>query len=359
MIVRQRAESSNGIMHKYRPLVIRADCTEKTGAGHLLAALRGQGWRDRDGEVVFLTHCESVALRHRLKNSGVGLIALENPYPDPKDLESTLRLLEGLGSDRAPWLVLDGYRFAPAYHERIRRAGYPLLLIDDMAQLEEYHASALLNQNIGAERLGYLCDQDTRLLLGSPFALLRREFLAWRRRPRIIVPLARRVLVTMGGSDPDNITLRVVEALRSLGPRDLEIRVVIGPANSHRASLVVRLSPLPIRSSYSRGSRICRVSWRGRISPFRQRGSVAGSWRSSAFRRPCSSWPTIRRESAAGMAAVGGAVFLGEVEWLDATALVQEIQSLLDARIAGAALSDRAQSVVDGPRRRSGDCRLG
>jgi spore coat polysaccharide biosynthesis predicted glycosyltransferase SpsG len=95
----------------------------------------------------------------------------------------------------------------------------------------------VLNQNIDAERLAYDCDSDTELLLGTDYAMLRPEFQSWRGWQREIPEVARKVLVSMGGGDPDNVTLKVVQALRQTGISDLEARVVVGPANPHLEAL--------------------------------------------------------------------------------------------------------------------------
>jgi len=41
------------------------------------------------------------------------------------------------------------------------------------------------------------------------------------------------VLVTMGGGDPDNVTLKVMQALQGINIPDLEVKVVVGPSNAH------------------------------------------------------------------------------------------------------------------------------
>ena len=45
---------------------------------------------------------------------------------------------------------------------------------------------------------------------------------------------ARRILVSMGGADPGNVTTRVLDAIAGLG---LEIRAVVGAANPHLAEV--------------------------------------------------------------------------------------------------------------------------
>jgi UDP-2,4-diacetamido-2,4,6-trideoxy-beta-L-altropyranose hydrolase len=75
------------------------------------------------------------------------------------------------------------------------------------------------------------------LLLGPSFALLRSEFGPHRGWTR--PPLARlqRVLVTLGGSDPDNVTLTVLRGVAAAVPSDAQVRVIAGHSNSHGQGL--------------------------------------------------------------------------------------------------------------------------
>ena len=112
----------------------------------------------------------------------------------------------------------------------IRKNDYRLIVIDDMAHLDHYHADILLNQNIHASSLRYSCERDTVKLLGCEYVLLRMEFLKYKDWKRDIPYKAKNILVTMGGGDPDNVTLKVIRALNSLYDWDLEVIIVAGPA---------------------------------------------------------------------------------------------------------------------------------
>jgi UDP-2,4-diacetamido-2,4,6-trideoxy-beta-L-altropyranose hydrolase len=216
-------------------LLIRADASTQIGTGHIMRCLAlAQGWQEHGGKAVFLSHCENDSLRLRLENEGIDFMHVDSPHPDPTDLQATLSLLSEL---QAEWLATDGYHFDQAYHQAVRRAGYRLLVIDDLAHLPEYYADILLNQNINAGQLPYVCDPYTKLLLGTHYVLLRPEFLAWRDRQREIPQGARKVLVTMGGSDPDNVTLKVLKSIQHMEADGIEVIVVAGSSNPHAEML--------------------------------------------------------------------------------------------------------------------------
>jgi UDP-2,4-diacetamido-2,4,6-trideoxy-beta-L-altropyranose hydrolase len=216
-------------------LVIRADANAHMGTGHLMRCLAlAQGWKARGGQATFVTTCESDMLCGRLSDEGFQVGKIERPYPDPGDSAITL---QALVAHSDAWLVLDGYHFASDYQRQIKEAGRLLLVIDDTAHLAHYWADVVLNQNINAQGLHYACEPYTRLLLGTRYVLLRSEFLAWRGWRREIPEVARKVLVTLGGSDPDNQTLKVIRALQQMDVDGLEAVIVVGASNPHSREL--------------------------------------------------------------------------------------------------------------------------
>ena len=194
----------------------------------------GQSWKAAAGDVTIVSACDNEALKNRILSEGFYLVAVEEPHPHPSDLGLVLELLDAVDPK---WLVLDGYNFDAAYQEAIRKSGKQLLVIDDMNHLPEYHADILLNQNIHGPSLNYRCNAETVKLFGTRFVLLRREFREAALQKDPAPENVKKVLVTLGGGDPDNITGKVLSALRAVDDRQLEIKVVVGPVNPHRDAL--------------------------------------------------------------------------------------------------------------------------
>ncbi|MCK4791586.1 MAG: UDP-2,4-diacetamido-2,4,6-trideoxy-beta-L-altropyranose hydrolase, partial [Desulfobacteraceae bacterium] len=235
-------ELSNG-----NTLIIRVDAGTQIGTGHLMRCLAlAQAWEDEGGEVTFVTACQTEGLLQRLRGEGFDIHELARPYPEPSDWDYTKGILAAYPN---VWVVLDGYHFDEVYQQQVKEAGHRLLMIDDMAHLKHYYADIVLNQNLHAEQLHYAREPYTRLLLGTRYVLLRREFLAWRDWKREIPEIAQRVLVTLGGSDPENHTLKVIQALQEVDIPALEATVVIGASNPHTDVLeaAIRQSQTPIR----------------------------------------------------------------------------------------------------------------
>jgi len=249
-------------------LFIRADASSEIGTGHVMRCMAlGQAWgefRANDNKKLSLTKKQSVVficaeipekLERQLPEEGFGVIRIAVEPGSVRDAEDTLRIMmEFVGrvkgrnpiSDREhlmpdSWLILDGYQFKANYHHRIRESGRKLLVIDDYNHLAEYDCDILLNQNLGSEELVYKTSQDTKQLLGSKYVLLRREFCeaGCKRRGGDKYPIiGNKILVTMGGADTHNITLKILEIINRIDMSPLHIRVLVGMANPWRETLV-------------------------------------------------------------------------------------------------------------------------
>lgn len=214
------------------PLVIRADASPEIGAGHVMRCLAlAEAWLDNGGEVFFVSAGSSPSLEERLKREGIGFIHINKGAGTPEDAEETVRIAQDLG---AGWIAVDGYHFGAEYQKSIKDAGRSLLFIDDYGQADHYYADIVLNQNIYADMSFYpKYEPYTRFLLGTKFALIRKEFLNWSGWHRDIPEVARKILVTLGGGDPDNVTQKVIEAVKTIEVCDLEVIVVAGSFNPH------------------------------------------------------------------------------------------------------------------------------
>ncbi|MEQ9370524.1 MAG: UDP-2,4-diacetamido-2,4,6-trideoxy-beta-L-altropyranose hydrolase [Coleofasciculus chthonoplastes F3-SA18-01] len=228
-------------------LVVRVEASIQIGTGHVMRCLAlAQAWRDAGGQPIFVMSTDAPPIKSRLESEGVEVINLSVQVGSAKDAKETATLAQHLG---ASWVVVDGYYFGAEYQRIIKNSGLRLLFIDDYGHAQHYWADIVLNQNIDAHEGLYLNrSPDTKLLLGTRYALLRREFRQWQGWTRKISQVAQKVLVTLGGSDPENVTLKVIQGLQRVDVQGLEEIVVVGGSNPHYEQLqaAVKVSPFPI-----------------------------------------------------------------------------------------------------------------
>jgi UDP-2,4-diacetamido-2,4,6-trideoxy-beta-L-altropyranose hydrolase len=228
-----------------KPIIFRADVSQQIGQGHLMRCLAlAQACRNANETPILLSQCNNEYLYLRIRKEGFEILPLDQIHPNPIDLNRTLSILEEYN---AGWLVIDGYHFDKKYFEAIKEAGYRLLVIDDMAEIPEYNIDILLNQNIYADQLSYHYNSKTISLLGTKYALLRNEF-SYKPSIKHDIPLvANKILVIMGGSDPNNVTLKALQALSLVTIEELEVTAIIGESNSNKDSIEKEISNLGLR----------------------------------------------------------------------------------------------------------------
>ncbi|MCS7071094.1 MAG: UDP-2,4-diacetamido-2,4,6-trideoxy-beta-L-altropyranose hydrolase [Anaerolinea sp.] len=211
-------------------LAIRADASSEIGSGHIMRCLAlAQAWQDRGGTVTFICAQLGEALCTRLEAEKMSIQIIDAAIASPEDALQTRQIIDML--DPA-WLILDGYQFDLTYQRHVR-SGRNTLMLDDTGHLDGYDVTAILNQNPTAHEDLYRGKAPgVDLLLGPRYALLRREFTPYRTWRRVHPEIATRLLVTLGGADPDNATERIIAALE-LVPDPLEVRVVVGHNNPH------------------------------------------------------------------------------------------------------------------------------
>jgi UDP-2,4-diacetamido-2,4,6-trideoxy-beta-L-altropyranose hydrolase len=217
-------------------VIFRADASSEIGTGHVMRCLAlAQAWQEKGRKAIFVTGSAGSALEERLKWEGIRISQILSRPGSADDALQTSNIGVAAG---AGWLVVDGYHFSVDYQQWVKQSGLNLLFIDDNGDAERYYADIVLNQNLHAhEGLYQKREFYTRLLLGTQYVLLRREFLNWRKWKRKIPQVARKVLVTLGGSDPHNVTLEVIRGLHQLKRLNLKTKVVVGPANIYLEAL--------------------------------------------------------------------------------------------------------------------------
>ena len=218
---------------KLNRILIRADAGGMTGTGHVMRMIAlAQAYLRRGGSVTIASVSCPAKLVERICSQDIEHHFINTTQPgDSDDARLTAEFAKELG---IKWLVVDGYHFDYTYQKHVKSSGLSLLCADDYGYSDRWHCDAILNQNLDANlRIEYKNDLSTaKVLAGSPFCLFREEFLG--------LPTAKRtwgaiesLLVTLGGSDPENATEAVLSLLNQACIHPLQIRVLAGADNPH------------------------------------------------------------------------------------------------------------------------------
>jgi UDP-2,4-diacetamido-2,4,6-trideoxy-beta-L-altropyranose hydrolase len=224
-------------MAKQRTMLIRADASVARGTGHVMRCLAlARAWRQQHaGRAVFAMVETTPSLIRRLQKERIEVITFKTRPGSREDAKATAETAGKTGCD---WIVVDGYHFGANYQKLIKESPCRLLVVDDNGHAGKYYADFILNQNLHArESLYGKRTPGTNLLLGPRYAMLRQEFSEHRHGGREIRETGNRILIAMGGSDPRNLTCRIVRALELESLPSLEIVAAIGGSNPHLAEI--------------------------------------------------------------------------------------------------------------------------
>ena len=330
-----------------RTLLVRADGGPEIGTGHVMRCLAlAQGWQDAGGSLVFATDHElPEAVERRLRSEGFAVERIRAKPGSVQDVALTLALASRVNP---AYTVIDGYCFGADYQRALKDAGQKLLAIDDHGHVGRYCADLVLDQNSGAgENLYTNREPATQRLLGTKYTLLRREFLAWREWQREHPATARNVLVTMGGADPDNLTLKVIEALKHVEVEGLNVTVLVGAANPHGAalesavrgsrSILLRRDAANVPSIMAHAD-VAIICGGGTLWELLFMGAAVLSYSRDPVQAAVLSEPAAR----------GAATWLGDARDFDERRLVEQVMHLLTQRACRERMSRNARAIVDG-----------
>jgi UDP-2,4-diacetamido-2,4,6-trideoxy-beta-L-altropyranose hydrolase len=326
-------------------LLFRTDASVSIGTGHVMRSLAlAQAWQDGGGRASFAMTEATPAVEARLRNEGVEVVRLSVVVGSVADASETARLAR---EHAASWVVVDGYRFGAEYQASLKGQGLKVLFVDDNGHAGHYSADLVLNQNAHASEALYPDrEASTRLLLGPRFAVLRREFAPWREWKRDIPEAARQVLVTMGGSDPGNVTERVIEAI--LSERGLTATVVVGGSNPH----LPRLRAVAGKA----GSALQLVENATNMSELMARADIAVAGAGTTSWEMCFlGLPALlivladnQRGVADELSRQGIASHLGSSSEVTRNTIARELRKLASSLVVRKSMSERGRYLVDG-----------
>ena len=328
-------------------MIVRTDASSTIGIGHAMRCLAlVQALADEHGAGATFVMAEPPdAFVARAGEEAAGVVALAAAPGSREDAEQTAALAR---ADGAGWVVVDGYHLDGDYQRVLRDAGPRLLVLDDHAHLDRYHADLLLNQNAGASAERYRDRAPgSRLLLGPGYALLRREFRRWDAPVRPVPATARRILVTLGGADPDDVTSRVLGALAMLDEPH-EVQVLAGAANPNVEALerAAAAGPHPVELVVDARDMPRRMAW----ADLAVTAAGSTSWELARAGTPqiaivlAGNQQPIER----GLEAAGLAVGLGWHADLRPEQIAAAVRDLAGDGARRAELSRRGRELVDG-----------
>ncbi|TAM76075.1 UDP-2,4-diacetamido-2,4,6-trideoxy-beta-L-altropyranose hydrolase [bacterium] len=302
-------------------LYIRADSSLRIGTGHIVrcmtvaTALRGHGF-----EAVFICRTLPGDISSLVEQRGFDVRRLPPPVAGDAPGSDDASLTRSAIGGEVGWLIVDHYALDARWERAVRPCVEGIVAIDDLAD-RPHACDALLDQGLHADaatRYGSLVEPATRLWLGPAYALLRDEFVNVEHHMRARDGRVRRLLISLGGSDPRGFTSMALEAVRAVDGFEVPVDVVVPASNPHRARIAALAADAPNVTVHG---------YVERISDLMRAADLAiGAGGTTTWERCAVGLPTILLVLAENQASVAGSVEEAGAAWNlgDAGALKRE-----------------------------------
>jgi UDP-2,4-diacetamido-2,4,6-trideoxy-beta-L-altropyranose hydrolase len=214
----------------FKKIILRADGSSSIGMGHVMRCIAVSQMLKNDFELAFALFKPETAIKALISEMGLAVIEL------PSQMETQY-------SKDCDAVLLDGYWFDTDYVKQIKEKGKKVIQIDDLAG-REFFSDLVINHAMNADYSGSVFHHGGRLLSGISYAMLRPEFLDAAKRPGGYRELDS-LLLNMGGADPKNYTLQLLECIQQLPQKFKSIAVIIGSAYAHKPALEAFIKNTP------------------------------------------------------------------------------------------------------------------
>jgi UDP-2,4-diacetamido-2,4,6-trideoxy-beta-L-altropyranose hydrolase len=320
--------------------VFRVDASVEIGGGHVQRCLAlGRALLEDGWSVHFASARETVLAVPSVMQAGLQMITVDESKAD-----AGLRTALPAGCDL---LVVDNYGLDEKFERCCRSWTRRILVIDDLAD-RPHDCDVLVDQSPGRQRDGYraLVPAHCQILTGGDYALLDSPFAEMRAK---ILPrdgTVRRILVSLGATDPTGVTVRVLTALEQAG-LGVPVDVIIGAGSPYRAEIYAaaqRLIPPALVHIEIRN-----------MAFFMERADLAiGAGGVSALERCCLGLPSIlvvlaanQQLNADALAEAGATIVIDEAK-LDSQAFAEAIRVLVQEQATLRRMSAAAARIADG-----------
>lgn len=247
------------------------------------------------------------------------------------------------------WLIVDHYGLDYRWEQKLRPFIKKIFAIDDLAN-RQHDCDLLLDQNLYKNiksRYNSLVPYYCKKLLGPRYALLRSEFEEARKNIRKRDGIVRRILVSFGGSDPTNETLKTLKALNLLDYPDIFVDVVVGLNNPYKEQIKQICYHMRKTSFYCQADNMADMMSNSDLA--------IGAGGSTTWERCCMGLPSLIISVAPNQEAIaqevenlGGAFYIGDSKNVTPELIKKEIfKTLADHNIL-LEMAKRSAELIDG-----------
>lgn len=326
-------------MTNLRQALFRCDASKLIGIGHVMRCLTlADALKVKGYQCSFMSSPETMDM--------VPLLREKYPILSPDQLDHQ--------PTNCDIVIFDHYRLDARDEQTLRdKFSASVMVIDDMAD-RPHDCAILLDQTYGRAASDYqsLVPSTAKLLMGVEYALLRDQFAQARTascaRRDITQGEIKRVFVFMGGADPDNVTLKVLQAFQENSAlASLQVDFILGQQAAERMKMKEAIASHPNMKLHINVQNMAELMAAADLA--------IGAGGTTSWERCCLGLPTITIEIAdnqklisANLDQAGAIKNLGWHENISSGTIGDAIFNFMANKQASHAMSRQAAKICDG-----------
>lgn len=194
---------------KRKRIILRVDGDKKIGLGHIYRALTLANKLSFNHEIIFLMNKEKPLGIKKVKECNYPIVI----FKQEKDL---FQQITKINPDIIINDILDTDK---TYISKLKKEGYFVANFEDLGEGSEI-ANPVINSLYENSR------PPQNHYYGYEYACLRDEFYIFPKKE--VKKRVKKILITFGGTDQNNLTLKTVKAIEKLNLKDIFIKVILG-----------------------------------------------------------------------------------------------------------------------------------
>lgn len=208
-------------------IFIRADGGSQIGMGHIMRTLVLANNLSKVHNVFYICRIDKKLMDkyeagiELIKKNGFNVIEINE-----ENLKKEMKNIKG------DCIITDSYEVDEEYFNICKNNFKISVYLDDENICDYFNVDLLINQNVYAKQFHYKVNDNTILMLGPQFIILREEFcnIIQKNIPKTV----ENIMVTVGGSDNYNITEKIINKLKHT---NYKLHVVVGPGFKFKDNL--------------------------------------------------------------------------------------------------------------------------
>ena len=226
-------------------ILIRCDSSNIIGTGHVMRCLNMCEYHP-ENKYTFVCKKYQMNITNKIINAGHSLILLDytidpilNKYKswlgDTDELE-TKKMIDIISKNTYDEIFIDHYGYDENIEKELYKFNQKIIILTDIFDFKHYCTELICFSSDDIHKLKNICtNENTIIKYGKDYVIINKKF---KEHLKTNPEKIRKIIIMLGGSDPSNFTLKILENLDEIFKEyKIEVTIIVGRLNIHLDSI--------------------------------------------------------------------------------------------------------------------------